>query len=134
METEAGAGRPCKKTMATKAEKIPPEITQGETMNKEELEKLLEKFKGELLDRLDQIEGAKAVRGLKPPPISPEKKEHNAAGITRTFRKKKGKGPLGRASIRIEPDLLEAAKTAAEKERLSLSGWICELVRKELNK
>ena len=123
--------------MATKAEKIPPEITQGETMNKEDLEKLLERFKGELLDRLDQIEATNDPRKIRrPPPISPEIKEHNAAaGFPRTFRRKTEKGkPLGRASIRIEPDLFEAAKAAAEAEKISLSEWICNLIRKELNK
>ena len=106
-------------------------------MNKEELEKLLEEIKKALLEPLDQIEAKRKPRRIRrPPPISPEILEHNAAGIMRTFRRKREKGeePLGRASFRIEPDLLKAAKAAAKARRISFSELICELIKKELDK
>ena len=108
------------------------------TLDAQGLERVGEAFRKAVLDQLDEL--AKRTRrrtGRKPnPPASPERERHNAAvGFPRTFRTQKGDGEaLGKISIRISDDLSRRARERAAALELSLSGWICGLIEKELNK
>ena len=108
------------------------------TLDAQGLERVGEAFRKAVLDHLDELAKRKTQRtGRKPrPPASPERKRHNAAeAFPRPFRTQKGDGEtLGKISIRISNDLSRRAKERAAALELSLSGWICGLIEKELKK